>query len=436
MDNIDSELQALADTRDAAIAEPAAEPDVDAAAVAENAIDAAVSDDDKAATDAETADEPVEEEEGEEAGTDDTADTAEEASDDSFDDLLQEIPSNETILNAHKRIPQATKDALVEYASLARDANAKIDALGGDTGVELLSPLANVLTKAEITEHDSYAAIAPLIVANSTGTVEMLKWASKNILFNTDPNFKPMAHEGDEVLQNRFGTGYTAERIDKLVKLEQSGYIDANADFETLQAAGVDNELFQSQQATLAEQTARITELENLVNNPHLIERKTAQQVNAQKDLETELSRAVSQSVTPFRERGRWGEQSPLTQVVTENILNVLKNTPEYKEAAHFVAQFGSLKQGDVIPHAIQVKLNTLTNMAKGKFGEMVRAINAERRSMDERSSNVAIKEKAKETVPTAQPMVSQDHYASGIPLHSGVAQLQAIRDAAIAGAR
>lgn len=435
--DIHSELQALAETRDSAMTEPAVADEVEQAVADPVVTEEAAASTDEAASDAEVVESAASEESAEAEEAPSTVDESTEASDDSFDDLLTDIPSDETILSKHAkaRPPQAVKDDLVLYAGIARESKAKIDALGGETGVQLLTPLSGVLTKAEITEEDSYDAIAPLIVANPTGTVELFKWVSKNILFNTDPNFQPMSAQGDEVLQSRFGDGVTAERIEKLVALEQGGYIDSNADFETLKAQGVDSDLYQSQQATLQKQKDRIAELEKLVENPHLIEQKTAQQVNAQKDLETELTRVVNQSVTPFRERGRWAEASPLTQVVTENILNTLKTTPEYKEAVAFATQFGKLKQGEEIPHAIKVKLNTLANMAKGKFGEMVRAINAERRVIDEQSSNVAVKEKAKETVPVAKPIVEFDRYGSGIPLHEGVAELQRLRDAAIAGA-
>lgn len=371
----------------------------------------------------------------EEPDSDESAPDIEEASDDSFDDLLDDIPSNEAILNAHKRIPQATKDALVQYADGWRQTKQQIDSIGGEQGIKLLSPLSNALTKAEITEADSYDALAPLLVTNPTAMVEVLKYAAEGVLFNQDPAFKPMAEQGDKVLQGRFGEGYTAERIEKLVALEQSGYIDSTVDFETLQAQGVDSDLFQTQQQKLTEADTRIKELENLVNNPHLIEQKSAQQTNALKDLDVELSQRVIQSVTPFRERGRWAETSPLTQVVTENILNTLKNTPEYKEAVKFVSQYGNLKQGDTIPYPIQTKLDVLSRMAKGKFGELVSAINKERRMVDESSTNAVIAKKVKETVPKAEVIKSTEEYVSGIPIHSEVQKLRAIRDAAIASA-
>ena len=343
MDNIESELTALREARDAVIAEPAAE-EAESAVIEDTATEV-----EDAATDADEVETAVEDETVEvDAETDETeaADETEEASDDSFDDLLEDIPSNEAILNAHKRIPQATKDALVEFADGWRNTKAQLDSLGGEEGVKLLTPLSSVLTKAEITEADSYDALAPLLVTNPTAMVEVLKYAAEGVLFNTDPAFKVMAEQGDKVLQNRFGEGYDAERIEKLVALEKSGYIDSDADFDTLKAQGVDSDLFQSQQTKLTEASDRIKELENLVKNPHLIEQKSAQQVNAQKDLETELTTRVSQSVTPFRERGRWGEASPLTQLAMRDVLNTLKDSPDYKEAAKLVSQYGNLKQG------------------------------------------------------------------------------------------
>lgn len=426
MDDLQSELQALAETRDSAMSEAAT---VDT----ENAVEEAAVEVDDAAADVEeveVAEESDVADESEEAATD-----TDETSDDSFDDLLEDIPSNEAILNAHKRIPQATKDALVEYADGWRQTKAQLDGIGGEQGAKLLTPLSTVLTKAEITESDSYDALAPLLVTNPTAMVEVLKYAAEGVLFNTDPAFKQMAEQGDKVLQNRFGEGYNAERIEKLVALEQGGYIDSDADFDTLKAQGVDSDLYQAQQTKLTEQKEQIAKLENLVNNPHLIEQKTSQQVNAQKDLETELTTRVSQSVTPFRERGRWGETSPLTQLAMRDVLNSLKDTPDYKEAAKLVSQYGNLKNGESIPFPVEAKLSNLVRQAKGKFGELVLAINKERRVIDESSSNATIKKEVKETVPKAEVIASTSHYDNGIPIDPEIAKLRAIRDAALAQA-
>ncbi len=428
MDEYNSELQEIYNQTDAISNADDAVEEVVEVATEEVATPA----DEAASEDVETVEEAndVAEEATEEAD-----DTEEASIEDSFDDLLEDIPSNEAILNAHKRIPQATKDALVEFADGWRNTKAQIDSVGGEEGIKLLTPLSSVLTKAEITESDSYDALAPLLVTNPTAMVEVLKYAAEGVLFNTDPAFKVMAEQGDKVLQNRFGEGYNAERIEKLVALEQGGYIDSDADFDTLKAQGVDSDLFQTQQAKLAEASTRITELENLVKNPHLIEQKSAQQVNAQKELETELTTRVSQSVTPFRERGRWGEASPLTQLAMRDVLNTLKDSPDYKEAAKLVSQYGNLKQGESIPFPVEAKLSNLVRQAKGKFGELVLAINKERRVIDESSTNTEVAKKVKETVPKAELMEPSRYYDNGIPIDPDIARLRAVRDAAIAAA-
>ena len=425
MDDFQSELQSLAQERDAAIA--AATVETESPAIEEDA----VAEVDDAAADVEE----VEVAEESEAEPEESATDTDETSDDSFDDLLEDIPSNEAILNAHKRIPQATKDALVEYATIARETKAQIESVGGEEGIKLLAPLSNVLTKAEVTADDALNALAPLLRTNPDAMADVFALASRVVLFTDDPNFRQFAERGDAVLQTRFGEGYDAARIEKLVALEQSGYIDSNADYESLQAEGVDSKLFQTQQETLNEQKQRIQELENLVNNPHLIEQKTTQQVNAQKDLETELTARVAQSVTPFRERGRWGEASPLTQLAMRDVLNSLKDTPDYKEAAKLVSQYGHLKSGESIPFPVEAKLSTLVRQAKGKFGELVLAINKERRVIDESSSNATIKEKVKETVPKAEEIKPTLYYNNGVPIDPDVAKLRAEFDAAVAQA-
>lgn len=431
--DIESELQALAEARDSAMLETAATVETESA----DSQDSATVDD--AASDAEEVESTASEEEGtEESDSDETPSTVDEtieASDDSFDDLLEDIPSNEAILKKHNRVSKETKQDLIEYATMARETKAQIESVGGEEGIKLLAPLSNVLTKAEVTADDALNALAPLLRTNPDAMADVFALASRVVLFTDDPNFRQFAERGDAVLQTRFGEGYDAARIEKLVALEQSGYIDSNADYESLQAEGVDSKLFQTQQETLNEQKQRIQELENLVNNPHLIEQKTTQQVNAQKDLETELTARVAQSVTPFRERGRWGEASPLTQLAMRDVLNSLKDTPDYKEAAKLVSQYGHLKSGESIPFPVEAKLSTLVRQAKGKFGELVLAINKERRVIDESSSNATIKEKVKETVPKAEEIKPTLYYNNGVPIDPDVAKLRAEFDAAVAQA-
>lgn len=371
-----------------------------------------------------------------EEATEEADETEETPVEDSFDDLLEDIPSNEAILNAHKRIPQATKDALVEFADGWRNTKAQLDSLGGEEGVKLLTPLSSVLTKAEVTEEDSYNAIVPLIQTNPPVMVEVFGNIAEHLLFSTDPALAAATMRGNMVLESRFGEGYDAERIEKLVALEQGGWIDSNADFDTLKAQGVDSDLFQSQQTKLTEASDRIKELENLVKNPHLIEQKSAQQVNAQKDLETELTTRVSQSVTPFRERGRWGEASPLTQLAMRDVLNTLKDSPDYKEAAKLVSQYGNLKQGESIPFPVEAKLSNLVRQAKGKFGELVLAINKERRVIDEKSVNTEVEKKVKETVPKAVE-IAKNPYVNGVyDIDPDLAAIYGETDAVLAAAR
>lgn len=427
--DIESELAALQATRDAAMdsavtatAEPLEE--VAAEEVATTQTEEAVAD----ATDVEV----TAEDEAEEAV--DTAETTEEVSDDSFDDLLEDIPSNEVILSKFgNRVPQATKDALVEYADGYRNTKAQLDAIGGENGAKLLAPLSSVLTKAEATVEDAWSALAPLMQTNPAVMADVLSLASRVVLFTDDPKFGEYSQRGDAILETRFGEGVNAERIEKLVALEKGGYIDLDGDMELLRSEGTASNLYQQQAEQLRDQTQKIQELENLVNNPHLIEQKTVQQVNAQKDLETELTTRVSQSITPFRERGRWGETSALTQLAMRDVLTSLKDTPDYKEAVKLVNQYGNLKAGDAIPFPVESKLANLTRQAKGKFGELVLAINKERRILDETSTNAKIEQKVKETVPKAEVIKSNGVYDDIPP---ALAEIRARRDAAIAAAR
>ncbi len=395
MDVQDADLQAIYQATDSPLTAAAEE------AVPAAADEAAAPEQDAATepTETETPAEPTEEEalEDAEAPAEDAAAEVEAGSDDTFQDLLDDIPSNETLLATHKRIPQETKDALTSLADRARAERAALEPIGGQEGAKILTPIAALLQKAEVTEDDTAEAWGSLIYSgNNKAAFRLLQDGAKELLFNrgTDPVSKEVASYGDAILENRFGDGYSSERIEKLVNLEKAGYINADEDYQTLQAEGKDSTLYQTQQAALDAQAEEIKSLKALVANPQLIEQRTVKQSNAVKDMETVLGTRIAEGITPFRERGRWAEDSPLTKIVTKAILSELKDDPDYKEAVAFVSQEGF--KNDAIPFPVQQKLHSLVNKARGRFGEDMIAVNKALKSMTETSQNAKINEEVK----------------------------------------
>lgn len=359
------------------------------------------------------------------------ADETEEADDevaDSFDDLLDDIPTPEAILKTHTRIPQATKDDLVKFADGWRSTRDTLNKVGGELGVELLAPVANVLVKASLTPEEGAQALIPMFQANPSSVSDMIATGATALLFNTDPQYKEFSDKGDAILQLRFGDGYDADRLGRLVALEQSGYINADEDYSTLQAQGSDSTLFQTQQEKLATQEKELKRLTNLVENPHLIEQQNAQQQTAVKAFDAELTNKVNESVSEVLKRGRWDEKSPLAQLVMRDVLSTLKDTDSYKQAVALASQQGTQAE---LSYPLKAHLAVLSRQAQGKFSELVQAINKDRRQRDETSVNAVVKEKVKETKPKAETLKELDIDTP----YRGIAELRQKRDAAIAAA-
>ena len=109
---------------------------------------------------------------------------------DSFDDLLDEIPSNEALLKAHTRIPQATKDALVKGYEEWRNTKAELDKVGGSDGVQILAPVFEALTKPSLTVDEQTDVLRPLLQANPYAMSDVLMLGAVEALFTDDPNLK------------------------------------------------------------------------------------------------------------------------------------------------------------------------------------------------------------------------------------------------------
>ena len=322
----------------------------------------------------------------------------------SFDDL-EEIPSAETINAKFNRVSKEAREAMVEYTENWRSAKENLDKVGGEVGVGIFAPMANALTKPELTPEEAVQSLTPMFKANADVTSDMIMTGAVALLTNKDPQFKQFNEKGDAILEYIFGDGYTADRLERLVALEKSGYVDADGDYTTLQGQGTDSTLFQTQQETINTQKAELEQLRTLVENPHLIQ----QQTDAVKDLDVELNKRVDAKVTKLRERARWGAESALTKLVMENIVNTLKAKEAYKNASRIVTKHGKLDSD--IPHAVEANLLTLTTEANKMFSDYVTAINAESRKRDETSVNTVVKEKVKETTPKAEP-TTDDRYS------------------------
>lgn len=395
MDAIDE--QALAIMNGSANAEEAAAANESEAAEVD--VDTEVDDIDTPADETETpaTDEPAEDADDEAIEAElDATEAAESDESDSLADLFEEIPSDEVLLKTHvKRLPQESKDAVLGYINKARTATETLNQIGNEEGVKVLAPIHSLLNKSVRSAEDRQEALASMLRTNTSATTEMLVEGALEVLLSSDksPALREFAKAGDFVLSQRFGEGITAEKIEKYALLEKGGVIDLENDLALLD--GTDSPLYQTQAATINEQTARIQELEELIKNPEKL--TPASQVDAVKDLDSEISKRAEDKLSKVLERVGWPADSTLAKVTLASIHAELRDDPDYKEAIAFTKQNGRFNGED---YKTNLRIHAVVNKLTSRFGERSLAINNDRRSISQNSRNAQQKAKTQETKP------------------------------------
>ncbi len=148
--------------------------------------------------------EVAEEQHSEEVATEEESDEPEEESADNFQDLLDPIPTPESLLAKHKRIPQETKDELVNLVTNWRQTHEQLQKFGGEEGVKVFEPVINLIRDPSPSQEAVQDAYAALFGANQQATLQMTFETAK---FFLSDEAKQMGHGaiGDRILESVFG---------------------------------------------------------------------------------------------------------------------------------------------------------------------------------------------------------------------------------------
>lgn len=390
LDEAWNEFNAAAPVEEAVAEEATAENTDEAAAHTEESADVEVETGEEASEEVETQDESEPEE-------------STESADDDFQDLLDDIPTPEQLLAKHNRIPQATKDELVNLANQWREEREFVSKIGGKEGVEVLAPVASLLQSAEPTEDVVNAAFGSMFAANPIASTVMAANVAEFFL-SDEAKGKEIELIGNKILENTFGA--TKEHIRKLLTLEKAGYVNVDSEWELLQEEGQGSTLFEKQQSEINALKQQLQEKEDLIRNPEKILQKD--QVDATRELENDFTAKIEEAIVPFAERGRWGKDSALSKLVKTAVIAELKEDPAYKGAVKYVQQSG-YKNGDAIPFSVSTALNTLVNKAKARFDNSIREVNAQLKSRTETSLTAQVKQKVERTKPKSETVVERD---------------------------
>ncbi len=341
--------------------------------------------------------EVAEEQHSEEVATEEeSAEELEEESADNFQDLLDPIPTPESLLAKHKRIPQETKDELVNLVTNWRQTHEQLQKFGGEEGVKVFEPVINLIRDPSPSQEAVQDAYAALFGANQQATLQMTFETAR---FFLSDEAKQMGHGaiGDRILESVFGVD--GQTIRDYIQLEKAGYIDRENDLKLLDSEGVGSSLFEKQQSEIDQLRAELREANERIANPEKLLKK--EQVEATTSFEEKVVNRITEATDPFVERGRWGKDSPLTKVVRNALVAELKNEPEFKSAIKAVQQNGE-------NYAIQQAVNTLVNKAKARMDNYNREINGQFKQRTETSRNAVVKEKVEQTRPKSESLKSR----------------------------
>lgn len=351
---------------------------------AESAEEAAIAD--PAAEAVEEAPEEVSEEAPAEEVTEEVEEAVEAAEDD-FQDLLDPIPTRESLLAKHARIPNSAKDEMVSLAENWRAADEKLRSLGGEEGVEVLKPVLALVSDGDASSKSVTDAYGSLYKANPIAAIAM---TLESAAYYISGENRPPAHRavGDKILLDAFGVN--ADTIRDFVKLEQAGLINRDEDLKYIEGDG------SYAQKIADERDALQRELADLKANPEKLVQK--EQVEAVDELDADLSQRLDDGISKFLERGRWDKDSTLAQVAIKAVLADIKNDPEYKKAVKYVQSNGYSKD-----FVTQNTLQGLVNKAKTMTERMVREINGTFKVKTETSRNAEAKRKVEQTKPKSE---------------------------------
>lgn len=310
------------------------------------------------------------------AAADSEAETPPEAD---FAELLDDIPSKEVILRTHQRIPEATKNALVEFADKARNYRDALNRIGGEDGVNVLEPIHKVLTVATPTVEDQVSALAAALDTNE-GAALGLFTAGAELLFNRNnaPEGRRAAVVGDAVLQRRFGEGVTADKIERYVALEQAGAFDSEQDIDMVDGVFIQDRQAQAIDALMQE----VARLKQEAANPHSQAKAQAAGETAVVQLNADIAAKLGEAVNPIRDAAQWKPETRIHGILMNAIIADLKNEPEYKQIVELTrangGRIGTANGTDgeaQMSHAVNIHLTRLVNKAKAHYARDVAAI-------------------------------------------------------------
>ncbi len=254
-------------------------------------------------------------------------------------------------------------------AERAAKATAEIEALGGEEGVEVGKLIVPHVLSGKADDETCNAIFDGIAEANPQALARMGQMFVTTALEDE----RTGAAFADQLLQEEYGEGYTAEKIARLVELDKAGLIDADALSEDLGAVRQPTARERELEAQVKERDARLKELSG---DKDAQVRKEAERL--QTTVRASISQAVMARVTPIADSIGWqgeGLLARLGALAAAEMNAEIERSPEF-DAITELAESGRAFDRDGKPtRLMRVKLEAIGRRGEAMFLKTAREL-------------------------------------------------------------
>lgn len=294
------------------------------------------------------------------------------------------LPSDEDIdskTGKYARVPVAIKEDLKAFAAEARKGNEFIEKLGGEAALPVFENLSNALFNADQPPAaaansvlEAVASVNPPLLAQLAGDVFNDLWKL--------PDWKPLI---DRKLEESFGAGYTAEKLQEIVSWLDAGLFDEN---EMREQYGLDREVRSPKLVALEKEVAQLRQEREQGTTKEATAAQSRQQFVAEATRISDqfVMETVAEQINPIIEKLGWtaNETDPdelktgktvFAEMQSAWLEKQFRTSPEFKNIAYLIEQNRAFDQNGNPTTAYQLQIDKIAGKAKANMVRAARSL-------------------------------------------------------------
>lgn len=295
---------------------------------------------------------------------------------DHVQDLLDDEPLTPEKISK-LRVSRAERDKLLKEHTEYQKAKEIAESVGGEFGAQALSPLANLLTKANATPEEIDTAFTSFAQANGNVAREFSEAIAFGYL-NTPQLAEPL-------LQQRFGENASIGNIQKLLAFDKAGLIDHESGMAYMRD---DADVVQAHQSEVKALEDQIKDLKTQLANP-----KQDVPTRAVAEFDNDFYGETPRVLDQYFDRVNWTDANGLKQLVIKVIQSELKDSDPYKNATAYLNETGVYRTANGKVGMVATNFNLLKNLTEARGKALIREVQANIRTIVEGSRNRVLQE-------------------------------------------